>query len=246
MGETQRLDVAMVERGLVPTRARARDAILRGHVTVAGKRAEKAAQGVDAHTEIAVDDPAQPYVARSALKLIAGLDHFGLSPEGRTALDIGASTGGFTQVLLERGARRVYAIDVGHDQLHPAIAADPRVISREGLNARDLSDADLGEEIGAVVADVSFISLRLVLPAASALAARGAWGVFLAKPQFEVGPANLGKGGVVRDTGLAERAARDLARWIASDLRWQILGVIPSPIDGGDGNREFLIGARRD
>jgi 23S rRNA (cytidine1920-2'-O)/16S rRNA (cytidine1409-2'-O)-methyltransferase len=213
---------------------------------VAGKRAAKPAQGVDETTAIAVDDPAGGYVARSALKLIAGLDHFGFSPMGRVALDIGASTGGFTQVLLERGARKVFAVDVGHGQLHPTVAGDPRVTSREGLNARDLSRADLGEPVDAIVADVSFISLRLVLPPALVLAAPGAWGLFLAKPQFEVGPANLGKGGVVRKAALAEGAAADLARWIEADLGWRVSGIIPSPIEGGDGNREFLIGASRD
>ena len=234
----------MVERGLVPTRARARDAILRGHVTVAGRRAAKPAQGVDADAAITIDDPAGGYVARSALKLIAGLEHFGFSPEGRFALDVGASTGGFTQVLLEGGARKVFAIDVGHGQLHPAVASDPRVISREGLNARDLTAADLGEPAGAVVVDVSFISLRLVLPAALAVAGPDAWGVFLVKPQFEVGPANLSKGGIVRDAGLAERTATDLAGWIEADLDWRVAGIIPSPIEGGDGNREYLLGAQ--
>jgi 23S rRNA (cytidine1920-2'-O)/16S rRNA (cytidine1409-2'-O)-methyltransferase len=246
MRQMQRLDAAMVERGLAPTRARARDAILRGHVTVAGRRAAKPAQGVDEGTAIAIDDPAGGYVARSALKLIASLDHFGFAPQGRTALDIGASTGGFTQVLLERGARKVFAVDVGHGQLHPTVASDPRVVSREGLNARDLALAGLGEPIDAIVADVSFISLKLVLPPALALAASGAWGVFLVKPQFEVGPANLGKGGVVRDLDLAKRTATELADWIEAGLGWKVDGVLGSPIAGGDGNREFLIGARRD
>jgi 23S rRNA (cytidine1920-2'-O)/16S rRNA (cytidine1409-2'-O)-methyltransferase len=246
MSETKRLDAAMVDRGLAPTRARARDAVLRGHVTVAGRRATKPAQSVSEDVAIAIDDPAGRYVARSALKLIAGLDHFGFSPQGRTALDIGASTGGFTQVLLERGAHKVFAIDVGHGQLHPTLAGDPRVVSREGQNARDLSLAHLGEAVDAIVADVSFISLRLVLPPSLALARPGSWGVFLVKPQFEVGPANLGKGGVVRDLDLGRRTAEELAGWIETDLGWKVAGIIPSSIDGGDGNREFLIGAHRD
>ena len=241
----QRLDQALVERGLAPTRARARDAILRGHVTVGGRPAAKPAQSVADGVAIAMDDPAAGYVARSALKLIAGLDHFGFSPAGLAALDIGASTGGFTQVLLERGARHIDAIDVGHGQLDARLAADPRVTSREGLNARDLTLADLTEPPQAIVADISFVSLTLALPPALALATPGAWGVFLVKPQFEVGPAALGKGGIVRDAGLSERVPQDIAAWLDGRYGWRSVGVIPSPIEGGDGNPEYLIGARR-
>jgi 23S rRNA (cytidine1920-2'-O)/16S rRNA (cytidine1409-2'-O)-methyltransferase len=245
---SQRLDIALVERGLAPTRARARDAILRGHVTVNGRLTAKPALTVDASAAIAVDDPAAGYVSRGALKLIAALDRFGYSPAGRTALDVGASTGGFTQVLLERGAAQVFAVDVGHGQLDAKLAADPRVVSREGLNARDLTANELGEmgnseAIGAIVADVSFISLKLVLPPALALANDDAWGIFLVKPQFEVGREALGKGGIVRDAGAGERAAADIAQFLERDMRWRIGGVILSPIEGGDGNREFLIGA---
>jgi 23S rRNA (cytidine1920-2'-O)/16S rRNA (cytidine1409-2'-O)-methyltransferase len=242
---TKRLDMVLVERGLAPTRARARDAILRGHVTVAGEVAAKPAQTVEDGAEIAVDDPAAAYVSRAALKLIAGLDRFGFSPNGRVALDLGASTGGFTQVLLERGARTVFAVDVGHGQLDPKLDADPRVVSREGVNARDLTAADVGEAPGAIVADVSFISLRLVLPPALKLAAPGAWGVFLVKPQFEAGRDAIGKGGIVRDATLGERTAADLATWLETEMGWRIAGVIMSPIEGGDGNREFLLGAER-
>jgi 23S rRNA (cytidine1920-2'-O)/16S rRNA (cytidine1409-2'-O)-methyltransferase len=242
---TKRLDMVLVERGLAPTRARARDAILRGHVTVAGEVAAKPAQTVEDGADIAVDDPAAAYVSRAALKLIAGLDRFGFSPNGRVALDLGASTGGFTQVLLERGARTVFAVDVGHGQLDPKLDADPRVVSREGVNARDLTAADIGEAPGAIVADVSFISLRLVLPPALKLAAPGAWGVFLVKPQFEAGRDAIGKGGIVRDASLGERTAADLATWLETEMGWRIAGVIMSPIEGGDGNREFLLGAER-
>ena len=242
----QRLDQALVERGLAPTRARARDAILRGHVTVAGRRAQKPAQSVADGTDIALDDPAAGFVARSALKLIAALDHFGFSPAGLAALDIGASTGGFTQVLLSRGARHVLAVDVGHGQLDPALAHDPRVTSREGLNARDLTAADIAVLPQAIVADVSFVSLKLALPPALALAAPGAWAVFLVKPQFEAGPAALGKGGIVRDPALAERTAQDIAAWLEGRDGWRAIGLIASPIEGGDGNREYLLGARRD
>ena len=243
---TKRLDLALVERGLVSTRARARDAILRGHVTLNGKLAARPSQTVEPDAAIALDDPASGYVSRGALKLLAALDRFGFSPTGRVALDVGASTGGFTQVLLERGATKVFAVDVGHGQLDPKLAADPRVVSQEGVNARDLSADDLGEPVAAIVADVSFISLRLVLPPVLALAAPGAWGVFLVKPQFEVGRENIGKGGIVRDPQLAERTAAEIAGWLEAEAGWRVAGLILSPIEGGDGNREFLLGAARD
>jgi 23S rRNA (cytidine1920-2'-O)/16S rRNA (cytidine1409-2'-O)-methyltransferase len=214
-------------------------------VRIDGRVTDKPAATVPADATVTLDDPAARYVSRAALKLAAGFDHFGYSPEGRVALDVGASTGGFTEVLLERGAVRVHAVDVGHGQLHPRLAEDPRVVSREGLNARDLSRSDVSEAVGAIVADVSFISLRLVLPPALALAAPDAWGIFLVKPQFEVGKAEIGKGGVVRDGAAAERAANAIAGWIRDVLGWTVDGVIASPIEGGDGNREFLIGARR-
>ena len=233
-----RLDLALVDRGLAPTRARARDAVLRGHVSVDGRLADKPAMNVEAASAITLDDPAAGYVSRGALKLIAALDRFGFSPKDRAALDLGASTGGFTQVLLERGAAHVFAVDVGHGQLR-------RVTSLEGLNARDLTRDDLGEPVTAIVADVSFISLRLVLPPALALAGAGAWGIFLVKPQFEVGRDNLGKGGIVRDPALAERTAADIATWLETELGWRTTGLILSPIAGGDGNREFLVGATR-
>jgi 23S rRNA (cytidine1920-2'-O)/16S rRNA (cytidine1409-2'-O)-methyltransferase len=241
----KRLDLALVDRGLAPTRARARDAVLRGHVSVDGRLADRPAMNVEEASAITLDDPAAGYVSRGALKLIAGLDRFGFAARDRAALDLGASTGGFTQVLLERGARRVFAVDVGHGQLAPSLAADPRVVSLEGLNARDLAAGDLDEPVTAIVADVSFISLRLVLPPALALAGPGAWGISLVKPQFEVGRENLGKGGIVRDPGLAERAAADIAAWLESELGWRATGLILSPIAGGDGNREFLLGATR-
>jgi 23S rRNA (cytidine1920-2'-O)/16S rRNA (cytidine1409-2'-O)-methyltransferase len=195
---------------------------------------------------IKVDDPAAGYVSRSALKLVGALDAFALSPGGVTALDLGASTGGFTQVLLERGAAHVIAVDVGHGEMESSLAADPRVMLIEKLNVRDLQRAHLdGRTIDAVVADLSFISLKLALPPALDLAAPGAWGVFLAKPQFEVGRGALGKGGIVRDSGVARRAADDLAAWLETEQGWTLIGILPSPIAGGSGNREFLIGARK-
>ncbi|MBB5752088.1 TlyA family RNA methyltransferase [Prosthecomicrobium pneumaticum] len=240
-----RLDQALVARGLVPTRARARDAILRGHVRVAGRLADKPGTSVPHDAELAIDDPASAYVSRAALKLVAGLDAFGYDPAGRVALDLGASTGGFTQVLLERGAARVHAFDVGHGQLHPALAADPRVVSREGFNVRDLTAAEIGEPVGAVVSDLSFISLRLGLPPALTLAAPGAFLVALIKPQFEVGRAHVGKGGLVRDGAAIDAAVEGIRAFVAATPGWIVEGVAPSPITGGDGNREFLIGARK-
>ncbi|MCW5695926.1 MAG: TlyA family RNA methyltransferase [Bauldia sp.] len=241
----ERLDQALVSRGLARSRAQARDAILRGHVTVDGAAAQRPAMMVEAAAAVAVDDPSAGYVSRAALKLIAGLDAFGYDPAGRVALDLGASTGGFTQVLLERGAARVFAVDVGHGQLAPALAGDARIVAMEGVNARDLTPAMIAAPVDAVTADLSFISLRLALPPALELARPGAFAVILVKPQFEVGRDGLGKGGIVRDPVLAERAATDVAGWVSGQPGWTVDGLIPSPIAGGDGNREFLLGARR-
>jgi len=240
-----RLDLALVQRGLAPSRARARDAIRRGCVTVDGRVAASPAMAVGDGAVLAVDDPAGRYVSRAALKLVAGLAHFGYPTEGRMALDIGASTGGFTEVLLAGGAARVHAVDVGHGQLHPRIAGDPRVVSIEGLNARDIAATHLSGPVDAVVADVSFISLRLALPPALALASPGAWGVFLVKPQFEVGREHVGKGGLVRDAARARQAADDIAGWLADEIGWTVDGIADSPIAGGDGNREYVLGARK-
>lgn len=238
-----RLDEALVARGLVPSRARARDAVKRGTVTVDGAPETKAARMVAADAALAIDDPADGYVSRAALKLIAGLDAFGFDPTGLDVLDLGASIGGFTQVLLERGAAHVIAVDVGHGQLHPSLASDPRVTLLEGLNARELRAEHLGgRKIGAVVADLSFISLKLALPPALTLAEPDAWGVFLVKPQFEVGREALGKGGIVRDVAVAERAAEGIALWL-DQQDWRVVGKTLSPIEGGSGNREFLLGA---
>lgn len=240
-----RLDNALVARGLAPSRARARDVILRGCVTVDGVPTDKPSLVVGDSAELTVDDPALAHVSRAAFKLIAALDHFGYSPNGRIALDVGASTGGFAEVLLQRGAKRVYCVDVGHGQLHERLAADPRIANIEGTNARDLDRALIVEPIGAVTADVSFISLKLALPPALALAEDHAWGVFLVKPQFEVGRAHVGKGGIVRDSAAARGAADAIARFVEAEIGWVVDGIIASPIAGGDGNREFLIGARR-
>lgn len=246
----QRLDLALVARGLADSRSRARNLVLRGRVTVDGRPATKPSATVAASATLALTADAAGYVSRAAEKLVAGLAAFGFDPAGRLALDLGASTGGFTEVLLARGARAVVAVDVGHGQLHPRIAADPRVTAIEGLNARALTADDVREggvpaAPEAIVADLSFISLKLALPPALGLAAPGAWGVFLVKPQFEVGRDGVGKGGIVRDPALAEAAAQDLAAWLGGQPGWRVAGLVPSPLEGGDGNREFLLGATR-
>lgn len=243
--QPQRLDLALVARGLVATRAKARDLISRGEVRVAGEVAQKPAMIVRAAQEIAVDAGAAAQVSRGAVKLGAALEHFGLDPAGRVALDIGASTGGFTQVLLERGATRVYAVDVGKGQLHASLAGDPCVIALEECDARTLDRALVPEAIDAIVADVSFISLEKVLPAALALAGRGCWIAALVKPQFEVGREGVGKGGIVRDPALRERALANVVDWLGAQEGWKVLGTMPSPIEGGSGNVEFLLAAVR-
>jgi 23S rRNA (cytidine1920-2'-O)/16S rRNA (cytidine1409-2'-O)-methyltransferase len=240
---SQRLDQALVARGLAATRARARDQIVRGCVRVDGATAAKPGQLVQPDAAIEVADPAAGYASRGALKLLAALDAFGLDPGGRVALDIGASTGGFTDVLLARGARRVYAVDVGHGQLIARLAADERVVELSSLDARRLTPADVPEPVGAIVADVSFISLTKALPAALALAASGAWLALLVKPQFELEPKAIGKGGIVADPADVTRAVDTVRRWLSETARWRVLGTLPSPIVGKDGNVEHLIGA---
>jgi 23S rRNA (cytidine1920-2'-O)/16S rRNA (cytidine1409-2'-O)-methyltransferase len=241
-----RLDEALVARGLAPSRSRARDMVRRGAVKISGAVETRPARLVPEGATLAVEDAAARYVSRAAAKLIAGLDAFGFDAAGRVALDLGASTGGFTQVLLERGAAAVIALDVGHGVFDPGLAADPRVTLIEGLNARDLDAAHVGgRRPNALVADLSFISLRLALPPALALASPGAWGLFLVKPQFEAGRAALGKGGVVRDPAVARQAAEEVAAWLDGRDSWHVRGLVPSPLAGGDGNIEFLLGAVR-
>jgi 23S rRNA (cytidine1920-2'-O)/16S rRNA (cytidine1409-2'-O)-methyltransferase len=243
----RRLDDLLVARGLFASRSRARDAIERGTVRVDGAPVLRPGQATAQDAALDVNDPARAYVSRAALKLVAGLDHFGFDLGGCTALDLGASTGGFTQVLLERGAAHVTAIDVGHGQFHPSLAADQRVRCLEGLNARDLTAVDLqGRLPDFIVCDVSFISLKLALPPALELARPGARAVLLVKPQFEAGRAAIGKGGLLKDPALAEAVAHDLQGWLDGMPGWRALGLHPSPIEGGDGNREFLLGGIKD
>ena len=237
MSNRQRLDELLVARGFYPSRSRARDAILRGTVSVGGVTASKPAQPIPADAVVAIADEGRRYVSRAAMKLKHALAHFGLSAKGRHALDIGASTGGFTQVLLEQGAAHVTAIDVGHGQMR---VGDPRVTLIEGLNARDLARQHLAFPVDLIVCDVSFISLKLALPPAMALAEPGAQLVALIKPQFEVGRDKLGRGGVVAGPQEHRRVCREISEFMA-ELGWTVLGITPSPIEGGDGNREFLM-----
>ncbi len=233
----------MVARGLVPSRARARDMIQRGFVSVDGQACLKVSTGVAATQRVVLDHHAPSYVSRGAEKLVAALDAFGFSATGRIALDVGASTGGFTQVLIERGAGLVYAIDVGRGQLRAALTGDPHVITLEGIDARDLDPLIVPDAIEAIVADVSFISVTKALPAALALAAPGAWLVALIKPQFEAGRKYVGRGGIVRDPVVQQQAVRFVETWIDARSGWSVKGIVPSPILGGSGNAEFLIGA---
>jgi 23S rRNA (cytidine1920-2'-O)/16S rRNA (cytidine1409-2'-O)-methyltransferase len=239
VSERQRLDLAIEARGLLPSRARARDAILRGTVSVNGVPARKPNQMVLPDDLIGLDDPAAAYVSRAALKLIAGLDAARIDVANAICLDIGASTGGFTQVLLGRDATRIYAVDVGHDQLHASLRADPCVVSLEATNARDLTSSVIPEPVDLLVCDVSFVSVTKVLAAPLGLCRSGAHAVILFKPQFEVGRDHIGKGGLVTDS---QAIATGLAAMIAfvEAEGWHLLGQWPSPIAGGGGNRESV------
>ena len=240
-----RLDRIMVERGLAPTRSRAADLIRLGAVTVGGIVAEKSGMLLAPDAALAVERVALPFVSRAGLKLAAALDAFGFDPAGRIALDLGASTGGFTEVLLERGAERVFAVEVGRGQLHAKFRADRCVVALEETDARALDHQIIPEPVGAITADMSFISLIKAMPAALALAAPGAWLVALVKPQFEAGPKAVGKGGIVRDPRSRAEAVENVRRFLAEEAGWSVIGVIPSPLQGADGNEEFLLGAIR-
>ncbi len=241
-----RLDTLVSERGLAASRARARDAIRRGHVTVDGLTVTKPSLNVPPDSVIVLSDPAADYVSRAGLKLEAGLAHFAIPVTGRTALDLGASTGGFTEVLLRAGAAHVVAVDVGHGQIHPRIAADERVTVIEGLNARDMEREDIfGRRFDLLTCDVSFISLRLALPPALELAEPGTDALILVKPQFEAGREAIARNGLLRDPESAPRVAEGLSDWLAEQDGWTVLGLAPSPIPGGDGNHEFLLGAKK-
>ena len=239
----QRADQLLVDRGLFESRAKSQAAIEAGLVTADEKVVLKPSEQIPADAKLQAS-AAHPYVSRGGVKLAAALDHFGFDPKGRICLDVGASTGGFAQVLLERGARRIYAVDVGTDQLHKSLRARPEIISLDSTDIRQLSPDSLDEPADLVSIDVSFISLKLTLPSALGLARSPAQLVALIKPQFEAGPGAVKKG-IVRDGALQQAICDDIARFVAS-LGWRMLGVIPSPILGGDGNAEFLLGAIRD
>ena len=240
-----RLDQLLVDRGLAESRSRAQAMVLAGEVFTGERRLDKPGQPVALELAVEVRRRTGAWVSRGALKLIAALDHFGLDPEGAVALDVGASTGGFTEVLLARGARRVYAVDVGYGQLHARLREDPRVVVRERTNARQLSRDHVPEPVDLVVCDASFISLTLVLPPALALARPGAALVALIKPQFEAGRGEVGKGGVVRDPAVHEAVCARIRAWLEDEMGWTVAGVAPSPITGPKGNREFLVVARK-
>lgn len=239
-----RLDQALVERGLAESRAKAQAVILAGLVYSGERRLDKAGQSVAPDMAIELRGQPHPWVSRGGLKLVQGLDAFKIDPAGLVAIDVGASTGGFTDVLLARGCAKIYAVDVGHGQLAWKLRNDARVVVLEKTNARHLSAAQIPEPVDLVVCDASFIGLETVLPAALALAKPGAALVALIKPQFEVGKGRVGKGGVVRDPDLHEEVCARIAAWLPTQ-GWAVLGVTPSPIQGPEGNIEFLIGARR-
>lgn len=254
----ERLDIALVSRQLAPTRSRARELIKEGHVLVNGKPAAKPAMTVVPSEVITLAEGALTTVSRAAGKLSHALDHFGISPQGMVALDLGASTGGFTEILLERGAAHVFAVDVGHDQLHGSLRANPRVTSLEGRDARSLTEADFIIEADAAGAngspaplspnfltmDVSFISFQKALAHPLTLLAPGSQLIGLIKPQFEVGQKGLNKKGVVRNEALSKEAIAEVTNWLKAQPGWQVLGLTPSPIKGHAGNRETLIAAR--
>lgn len=240
----ERLDNVLVARGLAPTRSRARDMIRRGCVTVDGAIAHKAGLLIGDVADITLSDDASAYVSRGGFKLSPALDTFGYDPTGRNCLDIGASTGGFTDTLLQRGAAQVYAVDVGSGQLAASLVDDVRVQSLESTDVRSLNRKIIPVPITAIVADVSFISLTKALPSVLALVSQDAWLIALVKPQFEVGPDAVGKGGIVRDPERRLAAVDTVRAWLASQDGWSVDGVLESQIAGSDGNQEYLIGAR--
>ncbi|MEQ8700462.1 MAG: TlyA family RNA methyltransferase [Bauldia litoralis] len=240
----QRADQLMVDRGLADSRTRAQALIRAGRLFVGERRIDKPGDTLAADTELDLRGLDHPWVSRGGIKLAHALEAFGLDPSGRVAIDVGASTGGFTDVLLQKGATRVYAVDVGYGQLAWSLRNDDRVMVLEKTNARALTDEQVPETVDAIVCDASFIGLRTVLPASLARAAAGAWLVALIKPQFEAGRDQVGKGGVVRDPAVHEAVCEDIRMWLSGLPGWTVLGVDESPITGPKGNKEFLVAAR--
>ena len=240
-----RLDLALEARGLMASRARARDAILRGTVSINGVTVRKPSQGVTDSDVLAVSDPAARYVSRASLKLLAGIEVDGISVANKTCLDVGSSTGGFTQVLLEQGAARVFAVDVGREQMVASLRSDPRVILFEEFNARDLTRTEIPDPIDLLVCDVSFVSIEKVLVAPLSLCRPGAEAIILFKPQFEVGRDHVGRGGVVTDEVATAEAKLRVALFFRRE-GWNFRAETPSPIAGGDGNKEIVLVLRKD
>lgn len=241
----ERADKLLVERGLVDSRAKAQALIMAGKVYSADRRIAKAGDLVADDSPLEVKGQDHPWVSRGGLKLAHALAHFALDPTGTVAIDVGASTGGFTDVLLAHGAAKVYAVDVGHGQLAWKLRNDPRVVVLERTNARHLSSKEIPEPVDWVVCDASFIGLETVLPAALFLTKLGAVAIALIKPQFEVGPALVGKGGVVRDAALHQDVCERIRGWFERQPGWSVLGIVESPILGPEGNKEFLIAVIR-
>ena len=237
----ERLDLLMVQKKLAPTRSRARDLIKSGHVRVDGEIIKKAGQTWLETAEIIVANEAPEFVSRAGVKLAHGLKHFEMECNGKVVLDLGASTGGFTQVLLEQGAAHIYAVDVGHDQLHPDLKQDVRVTSMEGQDARTVTKENFSHPINAITVDVSFISLMKLLEEPLKLIEPGGWVIALIKPQFEVGKKALGKKGVVKDKAAIEQVLKTVTTWFEEQPAWHVIGITPSPITGQTGNQEFLI-----
>lgn len=240
----QRLDQLLVDRGLVETRSKAQAIVMAGQVFTGERKLDKPGESLPDDVVLEIRRSGPGWVSRGALKLIEGLDRFGIDPAGLTCLDVGASTGGFTEVLLSRGAVRIYAVDVGYGQLAQKLRNDPRVVNMERTNARHLTTAQVPDRIDLLVCDASFIGLSTVLPSSMAFCPLGAHAVVLIKPQFEVGPERVGKGGVVRDPALHEEVCTRYREWFTMQ-GWEVLGIVPSPITGPAGNIEFLLGARR-
>lgn len=241
---SNRLDNYLVSQGLIETRSRARDLIKRGKVKVNGQIITKPAANVPEDAQIELIGNDSEYVSRGALKLIGALEHFKVDITDKTALDLGASTGGFCQVLLEKGAAKVYAVDVGRDQLHKRIAENPEIISLEGQDARKITKDQIPDLIDVITSDLSFISLTQALLPALTFASKGAYLFALVKPQFEAGKDGIGKGGIVRDDAIRDAAVQKVRDFINSQTGWNVIDIIPSPITGQSGNQEYLLGAQ--
>ena len=241
-----RADVALVERGLVESRAKAQALIMAGKVFSGERKLSKAGEAVTADQPLKVRGQDHPWVSRGGLKLAHALEAFGIDAAGAVCLDIGASTGGFTDVLLAAGAARVYAVDVGHGQLAWKLRNDPRVVVHERTNARTLTAAQVPEPVDLLVCDASFIGLEVILPAPLSLTKPKARLAVLIKPQFEVGKERVGKGGVVREPALHDEVCRRIESWIAARPGWSVEGIRESPVTGPEGNKEFLLVARKE